>query len=268
MTEKLCGELSDYAHKKLKLSTINIIFILDLFALYILGNVKHNYLRWRHIDFGSKLIKLGFALYSPTTITIILIIIFASIIIIDVLFEYTEFFKHLPTYHSNNGIIVRYNPVTAISRLIYFLWHLIYEVWVCFFTIQILSGTIRSFYSFKEMLEKQPINFCLFIVNVIILILILLESLFINEFQEFTLNKSIDIYDRYRYIIINQKGKQNQSYYLVKDMDLKMFYLVKEGILNIDKKQKQFVNYSNHKFYIINFSNNFDEIKYEFKHKF
>lgn len=271
MAKEFYKTLKEYAEKKLGLPIINILFVFDVVLLQIFGKQKRNYLIWNHVDFGTALSKIGMKFYSTNMFIETIIIILLIVSIITFLFDKTDFFSIFPSNDYTNNITVSYNPVSAVFRLLYVIWYLIHDIWIVFFTILLLSGHNDIYFNpLRVTSNAQTTNYILLILNTLVVVFLLIRALFLNRFKTRILNKEIDPYDSSKFRILNQgvysikDGKANC--FLVKDiiLDEPLFYFVKtRDKLPIGKNTNLISEHKN--YYIVNYSRNFNEIKYEFE---
>lgn len=271
MAEESYKTLKKYAEKKLGLPIINILFIFDVVLLQMFGKQKRNYLIWNHVDFGTALSKIGMKFYSTNMFIGTIIIILLVVFIISFLFDKTDFFNIFPSNDYTNNITASYNPVSAVFRLLYVIWYLIHDIWIVFFTILLLSGHNNIYYNpLRVTSNAQTTNYILLILNTLVVVVLLIRALFLNRFKTRILNKEIDPYDSSKFRIINQGvyslKDSEANCFLVKDiiLDEPLFYFVKtKEKLPIGKNTNFISKHEN--YYIVNYSRNFNEIKYEFE---
>ena len=263
MTKEIYEKVKEYTEQKVNLSIINLLFIIDLMLLFYFKKSRKDYLVWNHIKYGSILSDIGMKLYSTNDFRIILGAMILGIIIIGVITDKTKFFNRLPSNDYSNNITIGYNPISAIYRLLYLIWHIVYEVWIVFFTILLLSGSNKINFNFSTIPDNQIANYLLLCFNTVVIIFLLIRSLFLTKFATRIQGQEINPYDSSRYIILNQKDFNLNKFFLIKDtmLDNPMFYFV--------KPQKQLSNLEEpcfrDKYYIADYSENFEEIKYEFE---
>lgn len=211
---EIIQQIKNILENKIKIKTVDVIFLLDLICIYKIKEIKTFH-------------------------------------------KYSNFIEQ----QYSNGDITGYDSQVASDRLVLFLYHLYRDVWI-YFLLFLIATKNNNDISIEK--YSHSTFFCILLsINIVIFIIDVLDRIFKYRFKTSLYRKRInDLNDGYRYLIMNKCAYKNGAWYLVKDLRLDgpVFLLVKE-----EKRLKNDNRSCGEIHVIVNYSKNFEEVKYEFE---
>lgn len=261
---ELIRDSTKFIFKKIGESEIfNALFLIDLSLIWVGAfSTKYEIIFYR-INLTRIAQKLEAILFSKKSVFIILIVFFVWLIILDYLAQSPWIQGKILNFGKENadGSYVHYNLFAGIrnfKRLLYYFFH---DFWIVLFTIIVFS--LPSADVFRHYIKFEfNTNQLIFAFNLLTSLFLVFIRFFKNEGKNNLQFKYIDKYidlKKTRYLIINSKIKENKEFIFIKDREsgLEIFYLVTSDLSKGIDEQKKAA--------IIDYSNNFFVIKYEFE---
>lgn len=278
-------ELKSIFLKKIKIPFIYILFLVDCFMLWKPEYISLiNASAWVPDNLQKVLLTFFNFIYNHFLYLIIPLIII--IIIIGTIFEYTNFFRFLPKpVEMINGETKSWNPMSAIRKIIDFIFLLSTDYWIYWLTLNIFLNPHQFITNFmntdnatNQLIKNKfltadtlSIHYLLFFVNTAIAIVYV--SKFIFEIRVPTNIYSIQHKNLDMYIEIASFEKNGTNTMILKPKyNKKVQYLLVHGDsrnygisskLHVGNKE---IPYSKKSSKIINSSDNLSEIIYHFEY--
>lgn len=257
MTTKLLDPVFDYWKKYLNsvnsISFINLLFISGLIILLCNPNNNKVDIKIANLNITEIAINLKNIMYSFAFAIFGVILSIVLIISIILLCEKTHVSKLVSTYTLITGETISYDATIAVSRIYKINFWYFHNIWVILFFIDVLHNP--KFFSAKILASKFDVNVLIFIINIFILFFSLIHSLFCIEITSKLYGNKIN-YGFPTYVKIAHKKISGSEFFILKKTT------VEPNLFLLGKRINSSSPYE--EIEIINYSKNFDEIKYQF----
>lgn len=256
MTTKIFDPIFDnwkkYLNSVNSISFVNWIFISGLIILLCNSSNNKIDIKIANLNVTEIAINLNNTIYSFAFVIFEIILSIVLIAAIILVCEKAPISKSVPTFKLTTGKTISYKATIAVSRIYKFNFWYLHNIWVILFFINVLHNP--KFFSTKILDSKFDVNVLIFIINIFIIFFSLINSLFCVEIIPKLYGDKID-YNFPAYVKIAHTKLSESEFLILKKTTVEP---------NLFLLGKRITSSSPYKVEIINYSKNFDEIKYQF----